>query len=197
MKNKQESSELSDGYTTNVLLRANKNIIASHRSWASATFFVIASLGIADITLDIMRGVPPQHVYFEAFIILLIIFGLALLWLKSVGTLKRETFVLREQVLAASGDAQRWANESSKFMAGLGVAIDAQFDRWELSTAEKEVGLFLLKGLSSKEIAALRFTSEKTVRQQATAIYRKANLEGRAQLSAFFLEDLLLPAEKA
>jgi hypothetical protein len=32
-----------------------------------------------------------------------------------------------------------------------------------------------------------------TVRQHAVAVYRKSGLAGRAELSAFFLEDLLLP----
>jgi DNA-binding NarL/FixJ family response regulator len=53
--------------------------------------------------------------------------------------------------------------------------------------------LLLLKGLSHREIGELRRTSEATVRQQALAVYRKAGLRGRTELSAFFLEDLLLP----
>ena len=60
--------------------------------------------------------------------------------------------------------------------------------------AEEEVGLLLLKGLSMKEIADLRGTSERTAREQAGAVYAKAGLSGRAELSAFFLEDLLPPA---
>ena len=78
-------------------------------------------------------------------------------------------------------------------MRGLGSAIGGQFDAWQLSGAEAEVGLLLLKGLSLKEIAALRETSERTVREQARAVYRKAGLSGRSALAAFFLEDLLLP----
>ncbi|MGE3975871.1 MAG: helix-turn-helix transcriptional regulator, partial [Bdellovibrionales bacterium] len=50
-----------------------------------------------------------------------------------------------------------------------------------------------LKGLSLKEIAGVRNTTEKTARVQSTAIYSKAGLSGRSELSAFFLEDLLLP----
>ena len=57
----------------------------------------------------------------------------------------------------------------------------------------QKVGLFLLKGLSHKEIAEVRQTSERTIREQARAVYRKSNLSGRPALSAFFLEDLLLP----
>lgn len=63
--------------------------------------------------------------------------------------------------------------------------------RWELSPAEKEVALLLLKGLSHKEIAEVRGTSEATVRQQSRALYKKAGLTGRHDLAAFFLEDLL------
>jgi DNA-binding NarL/FixJ family response regulator len=62
------------------------------------------------------------------------------------------------------------------------------------SPAEREVGLLLLKGLSHKEIAGVLDKSERTVRQQSLGIYKKAGLAGRAELSAFFLEDLLLPS---
>lgn len=77
---------------------------------------------------------------------------------------------------------------------GLGNLIERQFSQWSLSGAEAEVALLLLKGLSLKEIAELRETSERTTRKQAQAIYRKASIAGRAELSAFFLEDLLSPA---
>ena len=77
-------------------------------------------------------------------------------------------------------------------MRGLGVAIQNQFARWELTKAEAEVGLLLLKGLSHKEIATVRGTSERTAREQARTLYRKSGLSGRSALSAFFLEDLLL-----
>ena len=83
--------------------------------------------------------------------------------------------------------------ESHELMRGLGAAIQKQFARWELTAAESEIGLLLLKGLSHKQIAGLRQTSERTVREQARSLYRKAGLSGRASLSAFFLEYLLLP----
>jgi DNA-binding NarL/FixJ family response regulator len=57
----------------------------------------------------------------------------------------------------------------------------------------RRIRLPLLKGLGHKEIAALLGKSERTVRQRAVAVYREAGLAGRAELSAFFLEDLLLP----
>jgi DNA-binding CsgD family transcriptional regulator len=90
---------------------------------------------------------------------------------------------------------QRWRSEARSLLNGLGQAIDAQFSRWNLTEAEREVALLLLKGLSTKEIAAVRASSERTVREQARSIYSKAGLTGRAALSAFFLEDLLAPIE--
>ena len=74
------------------------------------------------------------------------------------------------------------------------AAIDHQFERWELSPAEREVALLLLKGLRIEGDRGGARTSERTVRQQALAVYRKAGLAGRAELAAFFLEDLLRPA---
>lgn len=69
----------------------------------------------------------------------------------------------------------------------------SQFSRWNLTEAERDVALLLLKGLSHKEVAAIRATSERTVREQARSLYAKAGLTGRAALSAFFLEDLIAP----
>jgi len=48
----------------------------------------------------------------------------------------------------------------------------------------------LLRGYGHKKIAELLQKSERTVRQQAIAVYRKSGLHGRAELSAFFLEGL-------
>jgi DNA-binding CsgD family transcriptional regulator len=59
-----------------------------------------------------------------------------------------------------------------------------------LTLAEKETALLILKGLSNKEIAGIRSASELTVKQQTNAIYKKSGLSSRAQLIAFFLEDL-------
>ena len=86
-----------------------------------------------------------------------------------------------------------WNREMAGRLRELGAAIQAQFQAWGLTPAEQDVGLLMLKGFSHKEIARLRATSEATIRQQAASIYDKANLSGRAALSAFFLEDLLLP----
>jgi DNA-binding NarL/FixJ family response regulator len=96
----------------------------------------------------------------------------------------------------SKADAARWRAETSTLLRGLGEAVSTQFDRWALTPAEQEVALLLIKGLSHKEVAQVRGTSERTVRQQALAIYKKAGVGSKAELSAFFLEDLLLPIQQ-
>jgi putative tricarboxylic transport membrane protein len=113
---------------------------------------------------------------------------------------QRRAALGREQSLVtnlaeARGAADRHAGTTSMLLKGMGDAIDAQFEVWKLTAAEKEVASLILKGLRHKEIADLRKTSERTVRQQAQAIYRKAGLKGRTDLAAYFLEDVLPPVE--
>jgi len=71
--------------------------------------------------------------------------------------------------------------------------MQKQFDQWNLTSSEQEIVVSLLKGLSFKEVAQLRSTTEKTVRQQASHVYRKSGLAGRHELAAWFFEDMLSP----
>lgn len=69
--------------------------------------------------------------------------------------------------------------------------LEERFGEWGLTPSEKDVALFAIKGLSTQEIAALRATSEGTVKAQTNAIYRKAGVSGRPQLLSLFIEDLM------
>ena len=69
--------------------------------------------------------------------------------------------------------------------------LEERFEEWGLTPSERDVALFAIKGLSTPEIAALRNTSEGTVKAQTNAIYRKANVTGRPQLLSLFIDDLM------
>lgn len=69
--------------------------------------------------------------------------------------------------------------------------MDERFGEWGLTLAERDVTVFLIKGMNTAEIAALRATSEGTVKSQTNAIYRKAGVTGRQQLLSLFIEDLI------
>lgn len=66
-----------------------------------------------------------------------------------------------------------------------------KFDDWKLTLSEREVALLLIKGLSIVEIAEVRNTMAGTIKSQSNAIYRKAEVNGRNELVAYFVEDLL------
>ena len=166
-------------------------------------FAVIATLMATDLTIEFLRGVPLVLQSFEVVIFLAALAGIAFHWwqmnaaVERSDRLHRELAEARAEVTRWTEDAQQWNREARPVLQGLGEAIDRQFQRWGLTEAESEVALLQLKGLRHKEIAELRHTSERTVRQQALAVYRKSGLSGRSDLSAFFLEDLLLPQATA
>ena len=101
-----------------------------------------------------------------------------------------EALMLQEQRIDALDEELRDARHRH------GQFVREQFRRWSLTESEQEVGLLLLKGFSFREIAALRNTREKTVRQQASNIYGKSGLDGRHALAAWFLEDFLFSVRK-
>jgi DNA-binding CsgD family transcriptional regulator len=138
--------------------------------------------GALDLLLELLEIVP----------IVLTSVGVVLLFRATRHQRDDQARLIRE-LQAARTQGQRWRADARAHITGLGHAIDAQFARWNLTEAEREVALLLLKGLSHKEIAAVRTSSERTVREQARSLYAKAGLTGRAALSAFFLEDLIAP----
>ncbi|WPY95208.1 helix-turn-helix transcriptional regulator [Limimaricola variabilis] len=107
--------------------------------------------------------------------------------------MRRERARLLGDLDRARREGEQWRQASRAHVDGLSRAIAAQFAQWELTETESEVALLMLKGLSHKEIATLRDCSSATVRQHATAVYRKSGLTSRSQLTGFFLEDLLAP----
>jgi DNA-binding CsgD family transcriptional regulator len=156
-------------------------------------FVAIAGLIGVDIAADYRSGTEASHLLTEAAVMLAAFAGAVILW-RQLRSARQEAQRLSVDLVAARQEAERFRREAHDALRGLGEAIDRQFSRWQLSPAEREVGLLLLKGLSHREVAAARSTGETTIRQQALAIYRKSGLRNRSELSAFFLEDLLLPA---
>lgn len=161
---------------------------------ALVLFAAITVIVGVDVVADLTEGTSVGHVAVEVAAMALAALGVAVLAIRLMRA-RRDTTRLRASLEHARADAERWRGETAELLAGLGVAIDREFERWGLTPAEREVGLLLLKGLSHREAAELRHVSERTVREQARALYKKAGLSGRADLAAYFLEDLLLPTD--
>ena len=144
----------------------------------------------ADLVTDLSHGASIEHVVKEAGVVAISMIAIAWLLLG----LRRQRLEIRslQQELETANTSQaqprKYVLEARK---KLGNVVAQQFSEWMLTGSEVEVGWLLLKGLSLKEIAIVRNTKEKTVRQQASSIYKKAGVTGRHAFSAWFIEDIL------
>ncbi len=153
-------------------------------------FMVLASL--LDIATDLSHSIPFDHIIKEFMLFFFSLVGV--LWLlnglriqqKEVADLKLELVEAKRK--PSNRQPKEYVTVARKRLSDV---ISQQFGEWSLTPSEKEVGWMLLKGLSLKEIAALRETHEKTVRQQASSLYKKADINGRHAFSAWFIEDIL------
>ncbi len=153
-------------------------------------FFLLLMASGIDLMMDFSAGTDFNHVAQESVIFALSFIALG--WL--VFDIRRQTVeinTLREELVTARKPEHKPEKYVLDAKTNLSQVISQQFDDWHLTISEKDVGWLLLKGLSLKEIAAIRKTLDKTVRQQASSIYKKAGISGRHAFSAWFIEDVL------
>lgn len=168
-----------------------------------AGFLVLVVVGgTIDLALDRPQTLLSWHVAFEGTMVLVSLsFAIVLFrgWSRTARELGRANAFLSESNKAlAQRQAERdhWRKSAELALSGFSLEIDRQFDAWQLSPAERQVALLVLKGVGHKQSAAQLGRSERTIRQHAVEVYRKAGLQGRAELAAFFLHDLSLPDRK-
>ena len=161
-------------------------------AWPVVLFVFIAGFVAVDLAVDVSNGVGAAHIGIELVALAMALAGVVATALQLRNALRRAQDLGRD-LEGTRADLARWRGEAEGLQAGLATTIDRQLEEWRLSSAEREVAWLILKGLSYKEVAEVRETTERTVRHQAIAIYRKAGLAGRAEMAAFFLEDLLEP----
>ncbi len=78
------------------------------------------------------------------------------------------------------------------FSTALAESIDEQLDEWRMTRSEKDVAWFIIKGYRFAEIARIRGVKESTARLQATSLYAKADVNGRAEFVAEIIQPLLM-----
>jgi DNA-binding CsgD family transcriptional regulator len=152
---------------------------------------VIIALNIYEFYSDIHDYDHTSfHITVELVVILISVFGIIFLMLE-LWQRQQEIEQLSQQLKLTRTHLDEVEEKVKQASRQYAAVIQEQFTHWELSNSEKEVAMLLLKGLSFEEIAQLRATKEKTVRQQATSIYRKSGLDGRYAFAAWFFEDFL------
>ena len=151
---------------------------------------LVAIASAVDLLADLQQGANNSHLIQEGLVL-----GIALAaitWL--LVALRRQASELRalqEELDSVRDLGQRQPDEIVQAKRRLAEVVSNQFEVWSLTPSEVEIGFMLLKGFSLREISQLRGTAEKTIRQQASTIYRKAGLAGRHAFSAWFIEDIL------
>lgn len=137
---------------------------------------IAAAFFIYDLWTDRMEGESWLHFVPEVIVFSLVLFALSYEILSGVQLRSR----LREN-----------QQQLSELQGQFADTIKQEFEKWKLTQSETEIAWLIVKGFSFGEIAYLREVKEKTVRQQATAIYAKSGAKNRNELTALFLEDLL------
>jgi DNA-binding NarL/FixJ family response regulator len=139
---------------------------------------ITASLFFAyDITVDLYRRTDS---YIHIFVECAVFIGTSIALYMEI----RRVIQLRYVVTLEQDKVARLSGE-------LFDVINKDFDKWELTSTEKEIALLLIRGLSMQEIGELRRVKEKTIRQQATQIYAKSGYANRQELASHFIEDLI------
>ena len=157
----------------------------------TATLLIVIAFAVQDFFEDLGAENDWLMIATDVVYVSLVIGILLYFWRLTPLSGSRQNQMLKKQIDRHMRNAEEWQSEARKLVQGLGELINQQFTQWKLTRAEREVAFLLLKGFTFKDISAMRKTGEKTVRQQAAQIYAKAGLAGRAELSAYFLEDLL------
>lgn len=86
----------------------------------------------------------------------------------------------------------REEHRNRRLSVALAENIDEQMDEWRMTRSEKDVAWFIIKGYRFGEIAEVRGVKESTARLQATSLYAKAGVSGRAEFVAEILQPLLM-----
>jgi DNA-binding CsgD family transcriptional regulator len=154
--------------------------IAKSKSYISIIVLVFSIWFFTeDLYVDVVvEGQPLTHLLLEGGVF----FSIVLVLIFEIG-----------QVLKLSSKVSDNDQQIHQLKKHLSDVIRDEFKRWKLTETEQEIALMLIKGLSMQEIGALRGVKEKSVRHRATAIYAKANVANRYELTSYFIEDLLAP----
>ncbi len=131
---------------------------------------------LSDIVLDYIEDELGWHFYIEIVFIVITIF-LLIYQVRKIYTIKYELKSTKNKLLLLQNE--------------VGVYIEQEFNKWQLTNAEKSIAWLIIKGFSFKEIAKMRSVSGKTVHQQSTRIYQKSGMQNRHELMSGFLEEFI------
>lgn len=146
-----------------------------NQNYSYVVLFLVLAFFCYDITEDLIDG--DKEVLLEALVMILISHALY-----------REASASSRLKISLAQQHTRLSRLTGEFIK----VVTIQFEHWNLTRTEKEVGWMILKGYSFNDVASFRESREKTVRHHAAKIYAKSKTANRSEFAAFFLEDLLI-----
>ena len=108
--------------------------------------------------------------------------------------------VITTRDLRGLRESLRHEAERNRAISGeLAAVIGERMEEWRLTRSEKDVTWMIIKGYRFTEIAEARGSKESTCRLQATSLYAKAGVSGRAEFVAEIIQPLLMsiPSESS
>lgn len=156
--------------------------------WIYIAILVLVALAEGvDGVIDFLEDGFTSAVLLDGLIVLLVFAGTTYI-IRSSSQALRLSRIKLEQV-QRENDVFRRANQ--QVLGEMWKGISAQFRSWGLTTVEAQIAERLIRGYSMKQIAAILSKSERTVRNQARAVYEKSGMTGRSDLAAFFVQDVV------
>jgi DNA-binding CsgD family transcriptional regulator len=141
---------------------------------------VCAVFFVSDVVADYIESGMPllerPHLFFEVLIAFCLVAAIAFESYFFMWLLQRKAHLDKSASIAASA---------------INDIINAHFDGWQLTAAERDIAAFMIKGMSISEIAGLRGTAEGTIKAHLNAIYRKSETTGRSDLLSFIIDDII------
>ncbi|MCB1172337.1 MAG: helix-turn-helix transcriptional regulator [Leptospiraceae bacterium] len=163
------------------------------RLLTTASLGSIAILAAIDIYFD-QGHLLGWHILLELAGLLCILIVLSALWwhwYKAVRHSQKNLKTTRSNLKQVQKELYQFRRRHADTLDAMQQAMTDQFKDWQLSPTEIRVAEGLLRGYSIKMIAANLGRKEKTIRNQAAAVYAKSGMVGRADLAAFFLNEIL------
>jgi DNA-binding CsgD family transcriptional regulator len=137
-----------------------------------------------DVALDIVEHIHTGQAYSASALTHLVFEMLACgLLVYSISLLLEDLRDSDEKVVEAIATIDN-------YKAGAQKLLSSKFDDWGLSEAEQDISLFILKGLSTNEIADLRGVTPGTTKNQITAIFKKVGVSSRTELLSILIQEM-------
>ena len=152
------------------------------RIFASSVLAIAVVFFIYDLAVDaLLEGEFGSAHFVIEFIVFVVFVGVVVALVLNVRDIRQ----LRVRLF--------WEERRNLSLSGaLAETIDDQMEEWRLTRSERDVAWLIIKGYRFSEIAELRGVKESTPRLQATSVYAKSGVSGRAEFVAEIIQPLLI-----